>query len=60
MIAHFAVCVPIEHSWQVNPYPGGKYSINPLEKEKIVTDSRIDNCVLRRPNQALVGVLNIL
>ncbi|KAK6603890.1 glycoside hydrolase family 95 [Botrytis cinerea] len=41
MIAHFAVCVPIEHSWQVNPYPG-------------------DNCVLRRPNQALVGVLNIL
>ncbi|TEY35978.1 hypothetical protein BOTCAL_0569g00060 [Botryotinia calthae] len=41
MIAHFAVCVPIENSWQVNPYPG-------------------DNCVLRRPNQALVGVLNIL
>ncbi|KAF5868247.1 uncharacterized protein Bfra_007444 [Botrytis fragariae] len=41
MIAHFAVCVPIERSWQVNPYPG-------------------DHCVLRRPNQALVGVFNIL
>ncbi|TGO39294.1 hypothetical protein BHYA_0056g00040 [Botrytis hyacinthi] len=41
IIAHFAVCVPIEKNWQVNPYPG-------------------DNCVLRRPNQALVGVLNIL
>ncbi|KAF7956167.1 hypothetical protein EAE96_005087 [Botrytis aclada] len=41
MIAHFAVCVPIERSWQINPYPD-------------------DNCVLRRPNQALVGVLNIL
>ncbi|TGO19763.1 hypothetical protein BTUL_0002g00050 [Botrytis tulipae] len=41
IIAHFAVCVPIERNWQVNPYPG-------------------DHCVLRRPNQALVGVLNIL
>ncbi|KAJ8060765.1 hypothetical protein OCU04_011069 [Sclerotinia nivalis] len=41
IIAHFAICVPIERNWQIDPYPG-------------------DKCVLRRPNQALVGILNIL
>ncbi|APA15944.1 hypothetical protein SS1G_09158 [Sclerotinia sclerotiorum 1980 UF-70] len=41
LIAHFAICVPVERNWQVDPYPG-------------------DNCVLRRPLQALVGILNIL
>ncbi|KAF7855977.1 hypothetical protein EAF04_009933 [Stromatinia cepivora] len=41
IIAHFAICVPIERNWQIDPYPG-------------------DVCVLRRPNQALVGILNIL
>ncbi len=25
IIAHFAVCVPIQRAWQINPYPGGAW-----------------------------------
>lgn len=56
-IAHTCCCLPVHHSWQVRPYPGGEFYPS-LRLTRLVLNPFLDRCALRDLNYYIVTFFN--
>ncbi|OQE39909.1 hypothetical protein PENCOP_c006G05064 [Penicillium coprophilum] len=58
LLTHICICRPVEHNWQIKPYPGGKSRQSSSPENPQLNKS--DNCTLRGPLYIVIAVFNVM